>query len=276
MKTIDLLFFLLVVCTGYANSGTMPEKKSLALNILVFSPHPDDDVIGCGGSIAKHIKSGHNVTAVYMTSGTACPSRYSPEELGIVREKEATDAADILGVQNLIFLRYPDGGLAYSPEVIAMLEGLIKQTKPDKIYIPHKNDSHKDHKMTYQLVCQALASILQKSLEEWKQPIVLCYEVWTPLQYVSHKENITDYMPLKIAALQKHASQIELVRFDKAVKALNRYRGIMKECGRYCECFELLKWSLLKKTHAAKIHLHTPDHNLDTEAVTTESFVVTP
>lgn len=97
--------------------------------ILVFAPHPDDDVIGCGGSIAKHTKQGSKVTVVYMTSGDAGSLNYSKEELAQIREKEARSAAEILGVEDLIFLRNSDGYLEYNKENLVKIIELIRDKK---------------------------------------------------------------------------------------------------------------------------------------------------
>ena len=77
--------------------------------------------------------------------------------------------------------------------------------------------------------------------ESWQVQTVLCYEVWTPIQEVSYAEDITEFINLKIEALKHHKSQIEEIRYDEAVKGLNRYRGIMTGKGKYCECFQVLK-----------------------------------
>jgi len=73
--------------------------------LLVFAPHPDDDVIGCGGTIANNTAQGNQVTIVYLTSGENGSLAYSPAELSVVREEEATRAASLLGVSDVIFLR---------------------------------------------------------------------------------------------------------------------------------------------------------------------------
>jgi LmbE family N-acetylglucosaminyl deacetylase len=64
---------------------------------LVVAPHPDDDVIGCGGSIIRHIRRGHTVTVVYMTSGEAGSLVHPKEELRLIREAEAREAASLMG-----------------------------------------------------------------------------------------------------------------------------------------------------------------------------------
>ncbi|OGY22991.1 MAG: hypothetical protein A2172_03600 [Candidatus Woykebacteria bacterium RBG_13_40_15] len=91
------------------------------MNILVFSPHPDDDLIGCGGSIAQHVKEGNKVSVVYMTSGESGSLKYSKDALAKIREKEARNALGVFGIRDLAFLRNPDGYLEYKRENLIKL-----------------------------------------------------------------------------------------------------------------------------------------------------------
>lgn len=216
------------------------------MKVIVFAPHQDDDLIGCGGSIAKHVKQGNEVTIVYMTSGDAGSLKYSKQELAKIRETEAKDAAKILGIKDLLFLRNTDGYLEYNKENLVKIIDLIREKKPNIIYIPHKSDAHKDHIKTYELVIEAVGRAGGPWFQEckgkpWTIDTILCYEVWTPLQEIAYVENIDEFIDLKIQALEQHKSQIQDIKYDEAVKGLNRYRGIMTGKGKYCECFQVLK-----------------------------------
>lgn len=203
--------------------------------VLVVAPHPDDDILGCGGSIAQHIRQKNNVFIVFMTSGEKGNKKIDKQELAQLREKEALKAENVLGCSNCIFLRNPDGNLKLTDITLAQMITILEQIQPDIIYIPHKADDHKDHMMTYRIVVAAL----KKQREQHKNmPIVLCYEVWAPLQRYTFTENISREMPLKLAALREHATQLASLAYDQAIEGLNRYRGIMsaKRC-RYAECF---------------------------------------
>lgn len=213
---------------------------------LIFAPHPDDDLMGCGGSMAKHVKQGNEVTVVYLTSGDAGSLKYAKNELAEIREKEAGNAAKIIGVKDLIFLKNPDGYLECNKENLVKIVDLIREKKPNIIYIPHKSDAHKDHMNTYELVAESIERASGPWFQEckgepWHVDVVLCYEVWTPLQEISYVENIDEFIDLKIQALEQHKSQIQDIRYDEAVKGLNRYRGIMTGKGKYCECFQVIK-----------------------------------
>jgi LmbE family N-acetylglucosaminyl deacetylase len=89
--------------------------------ILVFAPHPDDDIIGCGGSMAKHISQGNRVQVVYLTSGEAGSHKYSKAELAVIREGEARQATASLGIKDVNFLGMPDGFISYTRENLLTL-----------------------------------------------------------------------------------------------------------------------------------------------------------
>lgn len=204
-----------------------------ARTIVVFAPHPDDDILGCGGAIAHHIKQGDKVCVVFVTSGEkGSNKKLDKEQLAQQREFEAVQAQKILGCHTCIFLRNADSKLQVSKETIHQILTCLQKYAADCVYIPHKDDNHKDHKKTYQIVYAALQLLLEPL------PVVYCYEVWTPLQKINRIENISDVMALKLLALQQHRTQLRSLSYDKAIEGLNRYRGIMSRKGAtYAECF---------------------------------------
>lgn len=214
-----------------------------AKRVIVFAPHPDDDILGCGGVAALHRQQGAEVTFVYMTSGDAEKlSGFTGPELARVREEEAKKGAAKVGVTDLIFLRQPDGKLARAQGIVDDVAMLIDQYQPDLIYIPHKDDGHKDHQTTFWIVEKAVKEV-PRNVPSSKKPVVLCYEVWTPLQKLTHKINVSSVIDTKLDALSEHKSQLagsSNTNYVEAIKALNRYRGIMTWVGDYAECFQEL------------------------------------
>lgn len=216
------------------------------MRVLVIAPHPDDDAIGCGGSIIQHIQRGDTVNVVYVTSGEHGSPVYAPPELAKIREEEAAKCAAILGVQHLTFLRQPDGNVGYSIDLVNQFIQLIRTDKPDALYLPHSDDGHKDHQQTFQIVIEAVGRAQGDSFPEWggkawNIETILGYEVWTPLTRFQYVNDISDVIETKINALQEHRSQLANVQYDEAARSLNRFRGVMTERGAYCECFEVLK-----------------------------------
>src|SRR5256885_3064665 len=179
------------------------------MKVLVFAPHPDDDIIGCGGSIAKHSKNGNDVTVVYMTSGDAGDLTHSKEDLSQIRHSEAKLSSEVLGVKETIFLDIHDGCVEFDKEILHRLVEIIRIQMPDSVYMPHSLDAHRDHANTFILVNEAIRRAGFEAFQEykgkpWLVKTVLCYEVWTPLQDVNYIEDITESIDTKISALKLH------------------------------------------------------------------------
>lgn len=163
-----------------------------------------------------------------------------------IREEEARKAATLLGVNELFFFRNPDGYLEFKRDSLVKIINLIREKKPVSVYIPHSQDQVRDHLVTHELVLEACRRAAGPWFQEcdgapWPVENIFGYEVWTPLQYPTYVEDISDFMEVKLDALRLHRSQLEEIPYDEAIKGLNRYRGIMTGEGDYCECFELLR-----------------------------------
>jgi N-acetylglucosamine malate deacetylase 1 len=214
--------------------------------IIVFAPHPDDDIIGCGGSIAKHIQNGKEVTIVYLTSGDSGSLSYSKENLAKLREEEAANGAKVLGTKNLIFLKNPDGYLEANKDNLIKVTKIIRQYQPSIVYLPHNEEGHRDHRVTNEIVLNAVGRAKGEWFQEvgekpWSVSTVLSYEVHPPLREANYCEDITDYIDSKIKALQEHKSQINNIEYDRGSKALAAYRGTMSSSFKYAECFHIVE-----------------------------------
>jgi LmbE family N-acetylglucosaminyl deacetylase len=148
--------------------------------ILVVAPHPDDDAIGCGGTIARCRDRGLDVTVVYITDGSAShPNSKSvpASALRIIREHEAIAALQILGVtQDPIFLRVPDGVVTTLPpdhrgHVVGSLADVLSATEYDAVLAPWPGEPHPDHSASAALVTEAFGRLAQP-------PALLWYVVW--------------------------------------------------------------------------------------------------
>mgnify|MGYP003829555607 FL=1 len=224
-------------------------------NIIVFAPHPDDDIIGCGGSIARQLQQGNKVSIVYLTSGDAGSLKHIKRRMVQIREEEARKAAALLGVSELFFFRNPDGYLEFKRDNLVKIITLIREKRPIAVYIPHSKDQVRDHRVTHELVLEACHRAAGPWFQEcegqpWSVGNIFGYEVWTPLQDPAYVEDISEFMEVKLDALRLHRSQLEEIRYDEAIMGLNRYRGIMTGEGDYCECFELLRANISIKRGA--------------------------
>lgn len=205
------------------------------MNILVIAPHPDDEAIGCGGSLCLHAARGDRVSAVFLTSGELGLKNLPREKSWAVREAEARNAAKILGIESLHFLRLPDWNVGDdAPGAAKALCSVLKNEKPELIYLPHPDDGHPDHQATLPTLRAAL------NAAGFGAPELRGYEVWTPLVAHDVVQDITAVMPRKLRALRAHRSQLEEFDYVRAVRGLNAFRGALAAKCDYAEVFHTL------------------------------------
>jgi len=192
------------------------------LRLIVFSPHPDDDVLGCGGVLAKHVIDGDTVKTVYMTDGRHCYFSItflgklicilrhngvpSPEELIKIRKEEAIAASSELGIpkENLVFLGHEDGSLLNNLETVTKrVREILESTSPQLIYVPHKDENHVDHRATYNILKNALGPHHSKVL-------IRQYQVWNSLCEPDIIFDLKDLIHIKKKAVYKHKSQLKV------------------------------------------------------------------
>ena len=191
--------------------------------VMVVVAHPDDAEFGCGGSVAKWVKEGKEVTYVILTNGDKGSGDRSmtSERLAKIREEEQLNAARTLGVERVRFLGYPDGELEDTREVRRAVTAEIRRWRPERLVIqnPFRTlnlyASHRDHRIAggvaldcvYPLARDHLSfpELLAQGLEPHKVREV--YLMWweNPEGVV----DITDTMDLKLKALACHASQMD-------------------------------------------------------------------
>ena len=207
--------------------------------VLVVSPHPDDEAIGCGGTLRAHALVGDVVHVVFLTSGEAGGHGTPPDETARIREREAQAASRILGVTAIEFWRQPDSKLRVTNELLARMQTKLNQFRPELVYVTHEREMLGDHAAAARLVKRALS----KGRRRNGIPEVLMFEVWTPLQEMDHIVDISRHVGAKVRAIRAYQSQCAVMSFDEAALALNRYRGEMHSWpgGDYAEIFRNLK-----------------------------------
>lgn len=137
--------------------GAAPDLRKSA---VIIAPHPDDEVLGCGGTIARKIEERAEVHLVFMTDGATSHCRFIPSvELVRIRRGEAIEAARILGVpeSHITFLEYPDGKLHTAHQVaISRITALLATLHPEEVFVPYRFDGTSDHESTYAIVTDAI------------------------------------------------------------------------------------------------------------------------
>lgn len=216
--------------TSAAKLGEITVLKDTPRN-LVVAPHHDDEVIGCGGTIALLTTNGNPVDVVYMTAGySGIRNVAGKSEATSMREQEAKQAGSILGIGQQVFLRYPDRELEYSFQSVKQLIKLIRKNSYQNIYCPHASERDREHRITYEITREAFWLANSEYLPELGKRAsinrVFTYEVWTPLQQVFFKQDISNLWQLKLKALFAYRSQFTR-RQAEGILGLNRYRAAM-------------------------------------------------
>ena len=194
--------------------------------IVVFAPHPDDEILCCGGTIIKKLKNGFDVSIVYMTDGRNALSNLgvytdpSPDELKQIRQKEAITGANLLGVktENLYFLDNEDRKLHYNLYIVNNIHDILKSIEPQEIYFPSIKDSNPDHKNTYLIVMESLRTIEHKS----NIYLYIAFPKYARLDYINKwlyrifekryvKNDISEFLSQKYFSLLQHKSQITVI-----------------------------------------------------------------
>lgn len=205
--------------------------------VLVLAPHPDDDVIGCGGSLKLHTEQGDNVKIVYLTDGSGgtqtkhkITTLKEVKDLTLERENEAKTAALVMGVTDTVFWRYKDGHLALNNTSLKLLQTLFSDFKPDIIYSPSFLDPHPDHFETTKI----LAAFFEKNVDF--KGTIFTYEVWSPI-YANRLIEIEKAAEFKRQALLAHKTQLASRSYVEAIMGLAKYRAGMFNAGEYAEAF---------------------------------------
>lgn len=201
--------------------------------VLLVAPHPDDEVLGAGGTLRKHAEAGHEVHVLFVTDGRrgGRSARRRPGELAAVRRREAEAACAVLGCASAEFLEAPDGTFRADAGLVAAVREVLDRRAPRLVYAPGVEERHRDHL----LVAALVASAWLEGSGDWT---VCAYEVWTPLD-PSCVVNITAQMEHKRAAMRCHASQLEQIDYLDAMEGLARYRAalIPVPSARFAEAF---------------------------------------
>lgn len=202
------------------------------MNVLVIAPHPDDEILGVGGTIAKRVMNRENV---YVCVVTKAGEPLFRTELVEQARKECREADKYLGVKETFFLDFPAVRLEEVPrfKLNAGLMQVVQKTKPDEVYIPHRGDMQLDHKMIVDAAMVALRPKYEhvvkrifayETLSETGWDIPNTVNEFIPTVY----EDISDTLGKKLEAMNIFQSQLAdfpAARSLEAIEALAKFRG---------------------------------------------------
>ena len=207
----------------------------MAKNVLVVAAHPDDEILGCGATMARHVAEGDRVTVLLMADGVGARNPESATAALAERHGAARKANKIVGVDEVTFLTYPDNRMDTVAllDVVQDVERVIRQCTPEIVYTHHSGDVNIDHRLVCEAVVVACRSAPGFSVRqllffetvsstEWRPPVFGMS--FAPNYFV----NISSYLALKLQALEVYSEELRAFphpRSKTAIVHLAAWRG---------------------------------------------------
>jgi N-acetylglucosamine malate deacetylase 1 len=202
--------------------------------ILILSPHADDEILGCGGIISKFSKEGYDINVLILTNANdGAPEIYSKKDIKKIRD-ESKLANEFIGTKKLFFENLPALTLNQYPiyKISNIIERYILKIKPEVVFIPSSNDIHEDHKIIFKAAKVSLRPNKKINVKK-----ILSYEVLSETEWNENEKAFSPnyFVKLnklninhKIKAFLKYKSQVKKFphpRSKEAILSLSRVRG---------------------------------------------------
>jgi len=217
------------------------------MKVLVVSPHPDDETLGCGATLLKHKKNGDKVFWLNVTSA-GINSGYS-SKFAKKRDQEIRKVCKAYKFDGFLNLNFPTKFLdqILTSNLIDSFNKYINKIKPEKIFIPSKSDIHSDHKIVF--------SICHNFTKSFRYPFIrqiLAYETLSETNFNFSNsdifcpnvyEDVTNFFSKKMKIMKIYKSELKKHPFPRSVdsmKSLGILRGSQSGF-KYSEAFELIK-----------------------------------
>ena len=206
-----------LVMRRFVQQGISPWASAGNQRVLVIAPHPDDEAVGCAGTLLLHARSGDAVCLAYITDGSRSRAQgLGPEQMRMRRRQEAEAAASALKASHFEWIGLPEGGWSCE-QLGAPLLNVLRKFPPDIIYAPSRVDFHPEHHK----VAHALACLLSSHRTESACAMVRVYQLQVPLTPVLTNlvADCSSVSRESAAALQVYQSQS-----DNIGRALRMWR----------------------------------------------------
>ncbi len=201
--------------------------------VLVVAAHADDEVLGCGGTLAKHVADGDVVYVLFLTDGVG--SRKSVTDSAADHRRSASElAAHILGIRKIYCHSFPDNQLDRIPllDVVQCVEAIVQQVRPSIVYTHHAGDLNVDHRIALQAVMTACRPLPDTSVKEIYSFEVLSSTEWAVPGVVSFHPNlyvdISEFVDAKRRALEAYAVEMKTSPHSRSIRhvlGLAEHRG---------------------------------------------------
>lgn len=191
-------------------------------SVLVIAAHPDDEVIGAGGTIAAHAAAGDSVYVAILTEGA---SVQFPGDVGkmALKKRQAEEVAEMLGARELFTADFPDQRLDVTPqlEVNRFVEAIARKVSPNIIYTHHFAELNADHRVAFEAAAVAARPFSLPSFER-----LLCYTVDTlthaghPAPRFNYYSDIAETLELKLRAMRVYETEVRDYPHPRSLEAL--------------------------------------------------------
>lgn len=228
--------------------------------VLVFAPHPDDEIFGCGGVIALLKQRGAEIEVVVLTDGAGFADEHARQIITKKRQAETKAALDVLGVSTTEFWGLPDRSLVLNTELSQRIEARLEGI--DLVFAPSLTEVHPDHAATGNAVLTALQS---HNFQRATRPSVMFYEVGTPLM-PNCLVDITAVWMLKAQAMRCFESQNAIQDYARHIEGLNAFRTYSLDAKvKYAEAYFQIssdqgKSELVTENVPARFSQRTPEN----------------
>ncbi|MDQ1351746.1 MAG: family deacetylase [Acidobacteriota bacterium] len=219
--------------------------------VLIIAAHPDDEVLGCGGTAARLVKEGHEIYTVIIGEGiTSRDDARQPEKRAKEFERlkrQTCDANGVLGVNDVFMFNFPDNRFDTAPllDIVKMIEKIKEKIKPDILFTHFENDLNIDHQITYRAVLTASRPLPGETVREIYSFEVLSSTEWRfPLTFSPDCFfDITQTIDIKTAALEKYESELKEFPHPRSIKGmrLNAEQWGMKTGVPFAEAFKVVR-----------------------------------
>jgi N-acetylglucosamine malate deacetylase 1 len=217
------------------------------LKTLVVAPHPDDEILGCGGTLFKRKKTGGEIAWLIVT-GISEEGGWPAERVSM-REREMTRVAEMVGFARVFNLRLPAAELDRlgMSELVLRFSRVFQEFQPEEVFLPNRGDAHTDHRVVFDAAAACTKWFRYPSVKR-----VLAYETISETEFGLDANSIfqpdwfvdiTEFLERKLEAMAVYQSEtgaFPFPRSDEAIRALAAVRGAT--CGfPAAEAFRLLR-----------------------------------
>ena len=219
--------------------------------ILIVAAHPDDEVLGCGGTIARLVEEGHEAYTLILGEGVTSRDK-SRDKVKRKKElkslkKQALDANRILGTKDIFIHDLPDNRFDTVPflDIVKVIENFRDKIKPDTIFTQYERDLNIDHQITYRAVITATRPLSDESVKEVYSFETLSSTEWNfPLNFSPDVYfDISNYLDRKIEAMERYKTELKNFPHPRSVDGirLSAKRWGMQVGLEYAEAFKLVR-----------------------------------